>query len=64
MEPSRAIDFSSSNLHWITSSESSHGWFQLDAVLEWCPGNGKRISTHVLAAAVPAGNMYALKGPL
>ena len=58
------IDFSSSNVHWITQKESSHGWFQLDSVLNWYPSTNRELYKYILATAVPAGRMYANSGPL
>ena len=64
METPKAIHFPSSYLHWITHTESSHGYFQLDAVLDWYPPNHKKSLSYVLAAAIPAGRMYAASGAL
>lgn len=64
MEALKAIHFPSSYLHWITHAESSHGYFQLDAVLDWHPLGQEKGMLYVLAAAVPAGRMYATSGPL
>ena len=64
MEAPKAIHFPSSYLHWITHAEDSHGCFQLDAVLDWYPPGHKKAHSYVLAAAVPAGRMYAASGPL
>ena len=64
METPKGIHFPSSYLHWITRAEDSHGWFQLDAVLDWYPPGHKNAHSYVMAAAVPAGRMYATAGPL
>ena len=64
MEAPKAIHFPSSYLHWITHAEASHGCFQLDAVLNWYPPGHKNAHSYVLAAAVPAGRMYAESEPL
>jgi len=64
MAPLQAIRFADSHLHWITRAEASHGWFQLDALLEWWPPSPQLPLQFVLAAAVPAGRMYATSGPL
>lgn len=64
MEPPQAILFASSHLHWLTRAEGSHGWFQLDSLLEWLPAAPQQPLLFVLAAAVPAGRMYASEGPL
>lgn len=64
MEPPQAIRFAASHLHWLTLAEASHGWFQLDALLEWWPPDPQPPLQFVLAAAVPAGHMYAPSGPL
>ena len=64
MKSVKAIRFGTSYLHWITRSGCSHGWFQLDAVLEWFPNNQNQPIIFVLGAAVPAGLMYAPTGPL
>ena len=64
MEPPQAILFASSHLHWLTRAEASHGWFLLDALLEWWPPAPQPPLQFVLAAAVPAGRMYASNGPL
>ena len=64
MEEPQAIHFNSSYLHWITHAESSHGYFQLDAVLDWYPPGHKKAISYVLTADVPAGRMYAASGPL
>lgn len=60
----QGIDFFASHLHWITLDEASHGWFQIDAILEWLPVAPQQPLQFVLAAAVPAGRMYAPVGPL
>ena len=64
MEPPQAIGFAASHLHWLTRAEASHGWFQLDAFLEWWPSALQPPLQFVLAAAVPAGRMYAPSGTL
>ena len=64
MEAPKAIHFPSSYLHWITHAEACHGFFQLDAVLNWYPPGHKNSHSYALAAAVPAGRMYASSGPL
>ena len=64
MKSLKAIRFATSHLHWITRSEFSHGWFHLDAALEWFPKNQNQPIIFVLGAAVPAGLMYAPSGPL
>jgi hypothetical protein len=64
MEPPQAIRFAASHLNWLTRAEASHGWFQLDAFLEWWPSTSQPPLQFVLAAAVPAGRMYAASGPL
>ena len=64
MEAPKAIHFPSSYLHWVTHAEGSHGCFQLDAILDWYPPGHKSAHSYVLAAAVPAGRMYAESGPL
>ena len=64
MEQPKAIHFATSHLHWITSSEASHGWFLLDAFLEWSPKGHQQPLPFVLGAAVAAGRMYAPSGPL
>ena len=64
MEAHKAIHFPSSYLHWVTHAEASHGCFQLDAVLDWYPTDHQKSMSYVLAAAVPAGRMYATSGPL
>lgn len=62
--PQQAIHFSASHLHWLTWDQSSHGWFQLDALLEVTPAGASEPVSYVLAAQVPAGRMYATSGPL
>lgn len=64
MKVPNGIHFASSYLHWITQTEASHGCFQLDAVLDWYPPGDANGMSYVLAAAVPAGRMYATDGPL
>jgi len=64
MEKLQAIHFAGSQLHWLTRAEGSHGWFQLDSFLEWLPATPQQHLDFVLAAAVPAGRMYATNGPL
>ena len=64
MEVSKGIHFQSSYLHWITQAEASHGCFQLDAVMDWYPPGHENAMSYVLAAAIPAGRMYAKDGPL
>ena len=64
MEQIQAIRFAVSHLHWLTRAEGSHGWFQIDSFLEWFPAAPKPPLQFVLAAAVPAGRMYASNGPL
>ena len=61
---SHGIDFALSHLHWLTRTEASHGWFQLDALLRVTPAGAAIPSTYALAASVPAGRMYASNGPL
>lgn len=63
-ESPHAICFASSYLHWLTRAEASHGWFRLDACLQWLPQNPRQSLSYVLAAQVPAGRMYAPTGPL
>lgn len=60
----QAIRFAASHLHWLTRAEDSHGSFQLDALLDWWPPAPQPPLQFVLAAAVPAGHMYAPSGPL
>jgi hypothetical protein len=60
----QAISFAASHLHWLTSAEASHGWFQLDALLECTPADATESVSFVLAAQVMAGRMYASSGPL
>ena len=64
MEPPQAIRFAASHLHWLTRAEGSHGFFQLDAFLEWLPFRRVSPMSFVLASTVPAGRMYAPSGPL
>ena len=64
MAPTQAVRFAASHLHWLTRAEASHGWFQLDALLDWWPPAPQPRQRFVLAAAVPAGRMYAPSGPL
>jgi hypothetical protein len=65
MAPHRqAIHFTASHLHWLTRERASHGWFQLDALLEFTPVGADETMRYVLAAQVPAGRMYAPAGPL
>lgn len=64
MEQPQAIYFPASHLQWITRAEASHGWFQIDSFLEWFPAAFGQSIQFVLAAAVPAGRMYASEGPL
>lgn len=64
MQAPKGIHFPSSYLHWITHGEASHGCFQLDAVLDWFPPAHEQPISYILAAAVPAGRMYATSGPL
>jgi len=59
-----AIHFFASHLHWLTHAEASHGWFGLEAVLEVTPAGACPSVLYVLASQVPAGRMYATKGPL
>lgn len=51
-------------MHWITKTEESHGWFNLDAHLEVRPYGSTASMEYVLAASVPAGRMYKKNGPL
>jgi hypothetical protein len=60
----QAISFAASHLHWLTRSEASNGWFQLDAHLQFTPAGAAEPLAFVLAASVPAGRMYASTGPL
>jgi len=60
----QAIRFAASHLHWLTRAEASHGVFQLDVLLEWRPPAPQPPLQFVMAAAVPAGRMYAPSGPL
>ncbi|MCP9941921.1 hypothetical protein KBY70_05910 [Cyanobium sp. ATX 6E8] len=60
----QAIHFAASHLHWLTRAQASHGWFQLDALLECTPAGADEAVPYVLAAHVPAGRMYAPAGPL
>lgn len=60
----QAISFAASHLHWLTRSEASHGWFQLDAHLQFTPVGAAEPLKFVLAASVPAGRMYISTGPL
>ena len=64
MEQLQAIRFAASHLHWLTRAEGSHGWFQIDSLLDWFPAAPQQPLQFVLAAAVPAGRMYASNGPL
>jgi hypothetical protein len=64
MEQLQAICFAASHLHWLTRAETSHGWFQLDALLDWWPPTPQPPLQFVLAASVPAGRMYASSGTL
>ena len=64
MERPHAIHFAASHLHWLTRAEGSHGFFQLDSLLEWLPAASQKPLQFVLAAAVPAGRVYAPEGPL
>lgn len=64
MEEIQAICFAASHLHWLTRAERSHGWFQIDALLDWLPSGSQQPLQFVQAAAVPAGRMYAPSGPL
>jgi len=64
MQQIQAICFAASHLHWLTRTERSHGWFQIDALLDWLPSGSHQPFQFVQAAAVPAGRMYALSGPL
>lgn len=64
MEPPKAIHFASSHLHWITQAELSHGFFRLEALLEWFPSASSQSLQFVLSAAIPAGRMYASSGTL
>jgi hypothetical protein len=60
----RTISFAASHLHWLTRTEASHGWFQLDALLRVTPAGAAEPLAFALAASVPAGRMYASIGPL
>ena len=64
LEPLQAICFSKSYLNWLTRAEASHGWFQLDALLEWIPLTIQQPLHFVQAASIPAGRMYAQSSPL
>ena len=64
MEMLQTIIFYNSHLHWLTRAEGSHGWFQIDSLLEWLPTTSQQPLQFFLAAAVPAGRMYAPVGPL
>ena len=64
MDHPRAICFAGSHLQWITCAERSHGWFQIDSLLEWLPVDHQQHLQFVLAARVPAGRMYVSQGPL
>ena len=64
MQAPEGIHFPSSDLQWITHSQASHGCFQLEAVLDWYPPGHTKAMSYVLAAAIPAGRMYAASRPL
>jgi len=63
-ETLQAICFSKSYLNWLTRAEVSHGWFQLDSLLEWIPLTLQPPLHFVQAASIPAGRMYAPNSPL
>jgi len=58
------ICFSRSYLYWLTKKQSSHGLFQLDAILDCKKDGFLDPYRFVLGAAVPAGRMYETAGPL
>lgn len=62
MQPLQRIDFSRSNIRWITKKlecgGSSHGSFKVESVIRIYASDGKLEDVFALAVGVLAGNMY------